>query len=88
MLGLWKNVGLTKKKKVLFSELFGLITCRRVPFSQGPEDTFHGSAQGKSPCQVDVNEGLVECRTGLHVESEVVLKCERNNNEGACDMLW
>ena len=23
----------------------------------------------------------------MHVESEVVLKCERNNNEGACDML-
>ena len=29
----------------------------------------------------------VEGRTGAHVESEVVLKCEGNTNEGACDML-
>ena len=26
-------------------------------------------------------------RFGVHVESEVVLKCEGNSNEGACDML-
>ena len=45
----------------------------------------------KSPREVDINEGLVDgrvvSRTGVHVESEVVLKCEANNNEGACDML-
>ena len=39
----------------------------------------------------DINEGLVdgrvEGRIGVHVESEVLLKCEGNNNEGACDML-
>ena len=56
-----------------------------------PKDTFDGSAQDKSPCEVDINEGLVdgrlEGRTGVHVESEVVLKCEENNNEGACNML-
>ena len=45
----------------------------------------------KSPCEVDINEGLVDGRakgrTGVHVESEVVHKCEGNINEGACDML-
>ena len=55
----------------------------------GAKDTFDGSAQGKSPCEDDINKGLVdgrvEGRTGVHVESEVVLKCE---DEGACDMLW
>ena len=63
---------------VFFSEIFGLMT-------------FDGSAQGNSPCEVDNNEGLVdgpiEGRTGVYVESEVELKCEGNNNEGACDML-
>ena len=29
----------------------------------------------------------IEGRTGVHVESDVLLKCEGNNNEGACDML-
>ena len=56
-----------------------------------PKDIFDGSAQDKSPCEVDSNEGLVagriDSRTGVHVESEVVLKCEGINNEGACDML-
>ena len=50
---------------------------------------FHGSAQDKSPCEVDINESLVrgwvEGRTVVHVESEVVLKFEGNNNEGACE---
>ena len=54
-----------------------------------PKDTFDGSAQGKSPSEVDSNEGRIggriEGRTGVHVESEVVLKCEGNNR--ACDML-
>ena len=40
--------------------------------ARGPKDTFDGSAKGKSPCEVDSNEGLVdgriECRTGVHVE--------------------
>ena len=55
------------------------------------KDTFAGSAQDKSQSEVDINESLVdgweEGRTGMHVESEVVLMCEGNNNEGACDML-
>ena len=76
---------------VLFSEILGLIACGRVRFSQGPKDTFNGSAQDKSLCEVDIAEGRVdsqvEGRTGVHVESEVVLTCEGNNNEGACDML-
>ena len=37
------------------------------------KDTFDGSAQGKSPREVDSNEGLVagrvEGRAGVHVES-------------------
>ena len=57
----------------------------------GTRDTFDGSAHGTSPCEDDISKGLVdgqeEGRTGVHVESEVVLKCERYNNEGACDML-
>ena len=59
--------------------------------ARGPEDTFDGSVQDKSPCEVDINESLVdgrvEGRTEVHVESEVVLKCEGNNNEGACDIV-
>ena len=55
-----------------------------------PKDTFGGSAHDKSLCEADIHEGLVdggvEGRTGVHVESEVVLKCEGNSNEGACDM--
>ena len=74
---------------VLFSEILGILTCGRVRF-RGPKDTFDGSAQDFSPCEADINEGpvdgRVERRTGVHVESEVVLKCE-GNNEGACDML-
>ena len=53
--------------------------------AKGPKDMFDGSSQGKSPCEVGSNEG--RGRTGVHVESEVVLKCEGNNNAGACDML-
>ena len=34
------------------------------------------SAQGKSLCEVESNESRVDCRTGVHVESEVVLECE------------
>ena len=56
-------------------------------FSQGAKDAFDGSAQGKSPCEVNSNEGRVDGRTRDHVESELVLKCEGNNNEGASDML-
>ena len=59
--------------------------------AKGPKDTFDGSAQGKFPCEVEINEGpvdgLVEGRTGVHVGSEVVLMCEGNNNEGPCDKL-
>ena len=51
----------------------------------GPKDTVDGPAQGKSPCEDDISKGLAdggEGQTGS-VESEVVLKCEGNNNEGA-----
>ena len=57
----------------------------------GPKDTFDGSAQGKSLCEDDISGGLVdgqeEGRTGVQVESEVMLKCEGYNNEGAYDVL-
>ena len=76
------------QKRGVFSEIFGLMTSRRVRFSQGSKDTFDGSAQGKPTCEVDSNEGLadgrMEGRTGVHVESEVVLQCEGNYNEGVC----
>ena len=55
-----------------------------------PKDTFDGSVQGKYQYEDDINKGLVEGgvegRTGVQ-KSEVALKFERNNNEGACDML-
>ena len=41
--------------------------------ARGPKDTFDGSAQGKSPSEVDSNgvlvDGRIESRTGVHVES-------------------
>ena len=79
-----------------------LTRCRRQPQTQvhhsvgecvsatGPQDTVDGSAQSTSPCEVDSSESLLdgrmEGRAGVHVESEVVLKCEGNNNERACGM--
>ena len=61
--------------------------CRRVGFSQGGRKTHSmDPRRGKSPCEVDSNEGRadgqIERRTGVYVKSEGVLKCERNNNEG------
>ena len=57
----------------------------------GPKDTLDGSPQGKSSCEDDIDKSLLdrqeEGRIGVHVESEVVLSCAGNNNEGACDML-
>ena len=77
--------------KACFNFEYVSLICRRVHFSQGPKDTCDGSPQGKSPCEVDSNEGRVggriEGRTGAHVESEVVLMCEGSDNKGACDML-
>ena len=52
-----------------------------------PKDTFDESALGKSPCEEVLVDRQEEGRIGVHVESEVVLKCEGYNNEGACDML-
>ena len=64
-----------------------------VESGTGPKDAFDGSAQVSSPCEDNVNgglvDGLVEGRTGVQVErveSEVVLICERNNMDGVCDM--
>ena len=77
-----------QKRGALFSEILGVAECISAT---GPKDTVDGSAQDKYPYEVDSNEcrpdGRVEGRTGVHVESEVVLKCEGNNNEGACDVL-
>ena len=57
-----------------------------------PKDTFDESAQEKSPCEDNVNGGLVDAhvegRTGVQVErveSEVVLICDGYNREGAYD---
>ena len=55
---------------------------------------FLGNEMVYSPCEDNVNGGLVSGRvvgrTGVQVErveSEVVLICEGNNKEGACDIL-
>ena len=86
MLCLWKNIGLTSIE--VSSSVRSLGECVSARW---PKDTIDQSAQGKSPCEDDISEGLVdgrvEGRTGVHVKSEVVLKCEGNNNEGVCDML-
>ena len=55
--------------------------------SRGPKDTFDGSSQGVPPCEGNSKDGRIDGRTGVQVESEVVLNCEGNNYEGACDML-
>ena len=51
-----------------------------------PKDTFDGSAQGQFPCEIDNNEGLVdgviECRTGVHVENDVVLGVWKKQQRG------
>ena len=72
----------------------GAVSVGDVVSAIGPKDTFDGSAQGKSLREHDNNKGLVDDRVegwiGVQVErveSEVVLSCEGNNNEGACDML-
>ena len=36
-LGLWKHVGLTNFRGVLFSEILGLVSCRQLRFSQWAE---------------------------------------------------
>ena len=91
-LGLWKNIGLTNIKVSSSLRSLGSEPEGECVSASGPEDAFDGCVQGKSPCeerhQVKVLvDGRAESRTGVHVESEVVLKCEGNNNEGACDML-
>ena len=91
ILGLRKNIGLTNIE-VSSSVRFWAHNLLGTAFQPGePKDTFDGSAQDNTPCEVDSNEGLVdgrvEGRTGVHVEGEAVLKSERNNNEGACEML-
>ena len=86
-LGLWKKIGLTNTEVSSSVRSLGLQPVGECVSARGPKDTFDGSAQDKSPCEVDINEGLVDGRTGVHVASEVVLQCEGNNNEGACDML-
>ena len=95
MLGLWKNIGFTKKKKC-FSAVrsLGSFPEGECDSDTRPKDAFDGPAQEKSPCADNVNgglvDGLVEGRTGVQVErveSEVVVICDGNNKEGACDML-
>ena len=83
--------GHTQRKSLTFWSQTWKRNVGECASARGLKDTFDGSAQDKSPCEVDINEGPVdgrtEGRTGVHVEGEVVLKCEGNNNEGACDML-
>ena len=74
--------------------VYRLVCVSDVVSATGPKDTFDGSAQGQSPCEHGNNKGLVdgrvEGRIGVQVErveSEVVLSCEGNINEGACDLL-
>ena len=74
----------------LFSEILGLITCRRYRFSHRTGTHIRWIGAGESPCEECMSKGLVdgqeESRTGVHVESEV-LKCAGYNREGACDVL-
>ena len=72
------NIEVSSSVRPLVSKPVGECVSAREP-----KDTFDGFAQGKSPCEVDINEGLVDGRVG----SEVVLKSEENNNGGTCDML-
>ena len=91
MLGLWKNIGLTKKELLSSVKSLGSQPVGDVVSAVGPKDTFDGLAQGKNPCEGGISTGLVdgrvEGRIGVQVESDVVLKCEGYNKEGACDML-
>ena len=64
-----------------------------VDSGTGPKDTFDQSAQVLSPCEDNVNRGLVdgrvEGRTGVQlerVESGVVLIYDGYNREDACDI--
>ena len=77
MLGLWKNIGLTNRELLFSVRSLGSQPVGECVSDIAPKDTFDGSAQGKSPCEDDISEGLVdgrvEGRSGVHVESEVVL---------------
>ena len=68
--------------------LFGSKPAGEVESGTRPKDEFDGSAQVYSPCEDDVNDGLVdglvEGQTGGQVESEVMLICDGNNKEAAC----
>ena len=95
ILGPWKNVDLTKIELSSSVRFLGSYPVRKCDSARGQKDTFDGSAYGKSPCEVGINEGRVESRAegraegriGVHVEREVVFKSEGNNNDGSCDML-
>ena len=91
MLSLWNNIGLTSTEVSSSMRFLGSRPASERVSARGPKDTFDGSAQVKSPCEVDINKGLVhgrvEGRIGVQVDSELVLNCEGNNNEGACEML-
>ena len=82
-----RNIGLTKREVSSSVKSLGSQPVCECDSARGPKDTFDGSAQGKSPCEVDIKEARVEGRIGVHVESDVLLECARNNNEGSCDML-
>ena len=87
MLGLCKNIGLTFLEVSSAVRSLGSYLVGECVSARGQKDTF----ERQNLCEVDINEGLVdgrvEGRTGVHVESEVVLKCEGYNKESACDML-
>ena len=90
----------SKKLTKAFHNLSELLTtCHTLSVGEvesgtGPKDEFDGSAQVYPPCEDNVNgglvDGLVEGRNGVQVEtveSEVLVICEGNNKEGACDTL-
>ena len=71
------------------------LNCKRCRFSHRTARHIRWVGAKKIQCKDDINvslvDGRVEGRIGVlqveRVESEVVLSCEENNNEGACDML-
>ena len=78
MLGLWKNIGLTNTEVSSSVRSLSSYTVGECVSATGPQDTFDGSAQGKFPCEDDINKGLVDGRA----EGRIGVQ-----EESACDML-
>ena len=78
---------------VVLNEIVGLVTCRRGCFL--PRSVRRSTDLHRYNLQVNIrskgglDDGRTEGRTGVQVErmeSRVVVSCEENNKEGACDM--